>query len=144
MCSKRAYRNHWNQHLSNKLGSYDRHSRKKAWKESFKAALNSPPANVKEADDKYELYLFAPWFEKSDFIISVTDKTLSISVERKTEEDENWKRQEYTPQRFERKFDLGEKIDVANITAKYEKGVLILTLPKSAGFETKRQEITVA
>jgi len=29
-------------------------------------------------------------------------------------------------------------------TAKYENGVLILTLPKSAGFETKRQEIPVA
>jgi len=144
MCNKRAYRNHWNTHPFSKYGSYDRHSRKKAWKESFKAALNSPPANVKEADDKYELYLFAPGFEKSDFIISVTDQTLSISVERKTEDEETWKRQEYVPKRFVRKFDLGEKIDAANITAKYEKGVLILTLPKSAGFETKRQEITVA
>jgi len=140
MCSKRGYRNHWNQHP---LSSYHRYSRKKAWKENFKAALNSPPANVKEADDKYELYLFAPGFEKGDFTISVTDQTLSISVERKTEETESWKRKEFAPQSFERKFDLGEKIDVTNIAAKYENGVLILTLPKLAGFETKRQKITV-
>jgi len=144
MCSKRAYQKHSNQHLFNKLSSYDRYSRKKAWKENFKAALNSPPANVKEADDKYELYLFAPGFEKSDFIISVTDQTLSISVERKTEDEESWKRQEYTPGKFVRKFSLDEKIDIAAITAKYENGVLILTLPKSAGFETKRQEIPIA
>jgi len=143
MCNKRAYQKQWNQHPFSKFQAYDRHSRKKAWKEQFKAALNSPPANVKEWDDKYELYLFAPGFEKSDFIIAITDQTLSISVERKTEDEENWMRQEYVPKKFVREFDLGEKIDVATITAKYENGVLILTLPKSAGFETKRQEIPV-
>ena len=143
MCNRTAFHKHWNHHHADKFRRHGDHPLKKAWKENFKAAFNNPPANVRELDDQYELHLFAPGFEKSDFIIALTDQILSISVENKPDEQETWKRQEYIPKGFVRKFGLNEKIDTSTITAKYENGVLILSLLKMEGFETTRQEIEI-
>jgi len=143
MYNKREFKKEWSNHFANKFRSHDEHPRKKAWKERFKAKLHGTPANVKESDDKYELHLFAPGFEKKDFTIAITDQNLSVSVETKVAEETTWKRLEYTPTGFVRQFGLNEKIDSAAITAKYENGVLILSLPKLEGFETARQEIFV-
>ena len=144
MCNRTAFNKHWNHHHADKYKSYGGHLRKKFWEEKFRAAFNNPPANVRELDDKYELYLFAPGYEKADFLIALIDQTLSISVKDKTEEQETWKRQEYMPKGFVRQFELNEKIDKSAIGAKYENGVLILSLPKLEGFETERQDITIA
>ncbi len=143
MCNRRAMYKNRGHHNADKFRGYGGHPRKRAWKEQFKAAFNKPPANVRELDDKYELYLFAPGYEKSDFLIALIDQNLSISVEKK-EEKETWKRLEYVPDSFVREFELNEKIDKSAITAKYENGVLILSLPKLEGFETARQEVTVS
>ena len=80
---------------------------------------------------------------KNDFKIGLTDDVLSISVEKKEETTENWKRQEYTPRGFVRQFELNDKINKEAIGGKYENGVLILTLPKLEGFETARHEIEI-
>jgi HSP20 family protein len=99
--------------------------------------------NVRETDNSYELYLFAAGYEKSDFVISMTDHVLNISVEAKQAEKGDWKRQEYTPKSFVRQFELNEKTDKSAIAATYKNGVLILSLPKLEGFETSRHEIEV-
>jgi HSP20 family protein len=144
MYNRRAFHKNWNHNNADKYRNCGGHPLKKAWKESFKAALNNPPANVKELDDRYELHLFAPGYEKSDFVIALKDKNLSISVENKKDTEQNWKRQEYTPKGFLRQFALNDKIDKAAILAKYENGVLIISLPKLEGHETSRQEIAIA
>ena len=84
------------------------HPLKRAWKENMKVKFNNPPANVKELDDRFELHLFAPGYEKNDFVIALIDKNLSITVEKKEEADVNWKRQEYTPNGFVRQFSLND------------------------------------
>ncbi|MFK7969019.1 MAG: Hsp20/alpha crystallin family protein [Bacteroidia bacterium] len=144
MCNRRAYHQHWNVHRGGQFKGYGEHPRKQAWKERFGAMFNTPPANVQEMDDKFELQIFAPGFEKSDFIIALTDQTLRISVEEKAEDNANWKRKEYTPSGFSREFALNETIDKEALEAKYENGVLIVSLPKLDGFETARQDIPVA
>lgn len=116
---------------------------KRDWMTRFPSAFNHPPANVRELDDKYELYLFAPGYEKSDFIIALIDNRLSISVKEKEEVDQNWRRKEYSQGEFVRQFELSEKVNKEDIIAKYENGVLILSLPKLEEFETSRQEIKV-
>ena len=144
MYNRRAFQKQWNQHQVNKFRACQGHPLKKAWKENLKSAFNNPPANVKELDDKYELHVFAPGFEKSDFKIALDEQTLNVSVDHKTETEETWKRKEYTPKGFVRKFALNEKIDTSSIEAKYENGVLVVSLPKKEGFETTRQEIAIA
>ncbi len=143
MYNKRAYYRQMNQHKSDHNHGCDRFSRRRAWKEKFAASFKNPPANVRELDDKYELYLFAPGYEKSDFIIAVADQTLSITVKEKAQEEGSWKRLEYTYKGFVRQFELNEKVDKEAITAKYENGVLIISLTKLEGFETSRKEIEI-
>ncbi len=142
MYNKRAYYNSC-QSNENRSRGHGEHPLKKAWKENMKAKFSNPPANVRELDNSYELHLFAPGFEKSDFKIGLTDGVLSISVEHKKETTENWKRQEYTPSGFVRQFELNDKINQEAIGGKYENGVLILNLPKMEGFETARHEIEI-
>lgn len=143
MYYKRAFNNNMNQHRSAHSGPCGMATRKKAWKSKFQASLNYPPANVRELDDKYELHLFAPGYEKSDFIIALIDNRLSVTVKEKDQQDGNWKRKEFSQREFVRQFELSEKVDKAAIIAKYEKGVLILSLPKLEEFETSRQEIKI-
>jgi len=142
MYNRKAYYNNCTS-KANRFGTQVEHPMKKMWKEKMNAQLNTPPVNVRETDNSYELYLFAPGYEKSDFVIALTDKVLNISVEDKHEMEGNWKRQEYTPEGFIRQFELNEKTDSTAIAATYKNGVLILSLPKLAGFETERHEIEV-
>ena len=48
------------------------------------------------------------------------------------------------PEYFVREFELSEKIDQDGISAKYEEGILKVTLPKLPGFETVRKDIGIA
>ncbi len=144
MCNRKAFYKNWNDHHAAKSRSHGRHHGKQFWKEKFRSALNQPPVNVEELDDKYVLSLFAPGLEKKDFLIATLDNTLSISVDKKEKDNSNLKRQEYAPGDFKRQFDLSEKVNKEDISAKYENGVLIVTLPKLEGFETTRQEINIA
>jgi len=143
MCNRRAFYKNRNHHQSSKFENHRGHRGRKFWKEKFKATFNQPPANVQELDDQYVLFLYAPGLEKKDFLIATLDDTLSISVEKQSGEDIKWKREEYAPGGFKRQFELNEKIDKTAIKAKYEQGVLIITLPKLEGFETNRQDIEV-
>ena len=143
MYNKRAFYNQMKQHKANQYGGCHTHPRKRAWRSKFNASFNYPPANVRELDDKYELYLYAPGYEKSDFIIALIDDRLSISVKEKKKEEGNWRRQEYSQREFVREFALSEKVDKSAIVAKYENGVLILSIPKLEEFETSRQEIEI-
>ncbi len=143
MYSKRASHGNMCHRRSEYFEGRGEHPRKGTWKRKFGATFHTAPANVREMDDKFELYLFAPGFEKSDFVIAVLDQTLSISANDRTDEQESWKRHEYMPQGFVRQFKLNESIDKSAIVAKYENGVLIVNLPKSEGFESSRQEIEI-
>jgi HSP20 family protein len=115
-------------------------------KNMFANAWGYPPVNVEEFDDRYEIKLYAAGYAKSDFKVNLKDDTLTIAVERPENEWTDWANldwQKFTPGGFERRFKLNEKIDKASITAKYEEGVLTVTLQKLPGFETSRQDIEV-
>lgn len=143
MYNKRAFFRQMNHHRSDNSRSCGGYSRKNIWREKFEASFKTPPANVRELDDKYELHLFAPGYEKSDFIIAVIDQNLSISVKETTEDKGNWKRLEHVKKGFVRQFELNDKVDKEGITAKYENGVLIISLAKLEGYETDRKEIEI-
>lgn len=123
--------------------NYGEHPLKKAWKERQQSNFNTPPANVKELNDSYELYIVAPGYEKEDFKTSTAGQILTIKVDKKPASEENWKRREYNPKGFIRQFELNEKIDTMAITGTYRNGILILTLPKLEGFETASQKIEI-
>ncbi len=74
----------------------------------------------------------APGLNKEDFNISVEKNTLTINAnkEANTEEGNKYRRKEFSYLSFHRTFHLPNTIDSNAITAKYENGILQLTLSK--------------
>ena len=108
--------------------------------------LHFPPANIIEKTDLYKIELAAPGMDKADFNVKLDGKILTIGAEKKTEaavENEKMIRKEFGYKSFKRSFTLDEKIDAANISARYENGILTLELPKKEEVKSGAKEITI-
>ena len=94
-----------------------------------------PAVNIRENAEKFEVEMAAPGMNKEDFRIELEGNQLRISSEKQTEnemkEGERYTRREFSYQSFQRSFTLPkEVVDVEQIGAKYENGVLHLLIPK--------------
>jgi HSP20 family protein len=95
---------------------------------------NAPSVNVAETDREYLVEVFAPGFKKNDFSVDVEDDMLHIRAESKQEEKDekkNYTRKEYHYQSFTRSFRLPENTMDDQVAARYEDGVLKITIPKT-------------
>ena len=117
---------------------------------NFEGSLRSriPSVNITEGDKNFKIELAAPGFEKKDFKIETDNGMLTISSEKEKEdkeESENYKRREFSYSSFRRSFQLPENSLQDKIEAKYENGVLKLTLPKKEVTVSKpKKEIKIA
>lgn len=98
--------------------------------------------DVSETDQAYQVKAEIPGAKKEDIKISVEGNKVSISAEVKQEKEEkdngNIVRSErYYGQQY-RSFALPQDVDDAKVEAKYQDGVLSLTLPKKAGKGSKQ------
>ena len=103
--------------------------------------------DVTDEGDHYLLEADLPGFDKKDINLSLDGDTLTVNAERhsryeKKDEKDKIVRMERSYGSYSRSFDI-TGIDTEGIKAKYEDGVLKLTLPKKlpAAPETKRLEI---
>ena len=106
-----------------------------------------PAVNVIETEKNYEIELAAPGYKKDDFKVKVENGILNISAETKEEKEEknkNFTRREFSCSSFSRSFTLPENSSEDKIQAKYDNGVLRLTLAKKEMTAVKRKEIAVA
>ena len=112
----------------------------KPWNEWFDNAglwgrvLNIPAVNITEQKDDYLVSLAAPGMKKEDFKIDVDGNMLTISSEmeeNKEEKDKKFTRKEYNYSSFSRSFSLPEEVNKEKIEAKYEDGVLKISLPRT-------------
>lgn len=97
------------------------------------ASLLIPDANITENDKDFTIELAAPGLDKKDFAVEIQDGVLNISAEKeeeKEEKDKNYRRREFSYDSFSRSFTLPENCMTDKIDAKYENGVLHVTLPK--------------
>ncbi len=95
--------------------------------------MNVPAVNITEHPNEYLVALAVPGMKKEDFKISVDGNMLTISSEKEeNKEDKNKKftRKEYSYSSFSRCFSLPEEIKQEKINAKYEDGVLKISLPR--------------
>jgi HSP20 family protein len=95
--------------------------------------INFPTANITETSKEYKLELAAPGLERNDFQIELESNTLTIRAEKEEEkkkDDETYSRKEYSFNAFCRTFTLPENVNESSIDAKYENGILIVTIPK--------------
>lgn len=107
---------------------------------------NFPRVNVAETPDQYELTFIVPGRKKEDFKIKVEQDILTVSFEEKDQPaDENRKelRKEFSLRSFSRSFSLDETMDADSINARYEDGLLTVTLPKKEEVKVIPKEIAV-
>lgn len=97
---------------------------------------NDKKVNITENENSYGISLELPGFSKEDIKIELNDGIISISSNvEKT--DENYVRKEFTQESFERGFYLPEDVDIENIEALMENGILTVTLNKIKELEVK-------
>jgi len=102
--------------------------------------------NIIEKENGYELQVFAPGFEKSDFNVKLDQQLLTISAGKKTEEKETKDkvlRREYNVTSFKRTFTLDDKFNSDGIEAKYVNGILTLNLPRKEEVKSASKEISI-
>ena len=103
-----------------------------------------PPVDLVEAEDHFVLKADLPGLGEGDVNIEVQDGTLTISGERKAEHQE---RQEgyYRVERafgsFSRSLQLPKGIDPEAVTARFDRGVLEVSIPKPEERKPRRIEI---
>ena len=102
-----------------------------------KHAQNLMKTDVREKDNAYELDVDLPGFKKDEITVDLKDGYLTIGASKgldKDQSDENGKyiRRERYAGVCSRSFYVGENIRPEEIGAKYEDGILRLSVPKTA------------
>ena len=100
-----------------------------------KSTASLMKTDIKENDHDYEMKIDLPGFKKEDLKLQLKDGYLNISAshnENKDEKDKSGKvvRQERYTGSMQRSFYVGEDVKQSDINAKFENGVLALTIPK--------------
>ncbi|MDR3651739.1 MAG: Hsp20/alpha crystallin family protein [Paludibacter sp.] len=93
-----------------------------------------PSVNIKENTDEFKVEVAAPGFDKSDFKLELNHDLLTISSEKKveneTKEGEQFTKREFSYQSFSRTFTLPHTADGEKIEATYDNGILRISIPK--------------
>jgi len=98
------------------------------------AATDYPAINVWEKDGAALIRAELPGIDPENIDISVADNTVTISGTRKTQElteGESYLRQERIPGGFRRTIQMPFRVEAKGVDAKYEKGILSVTLPRA-------------
>ncbi len=93
----------------------------------------TPAVNTREGKEAYHVDIDLPGINKEDVDISVDKNVLTISGKRETRDEvkeEDYYRIESHYGSFSRSFTLPEKVDVENIRAASDNGVLEIIIPK--------------
>lgn len=94
-----------------------------------------PATNVKENEKNFQLEFAIPGFKKEEIKINLEDDVLSVSAESKNEKNENnenFSRKEFSYSSFKRQFQLPANADKEKVDARYENGILVLTIDKKS------------
>ena len=92
-----------------------------------------PGADVVETDGSYEIHVALPGLEKKDINLDINEGVITISGERKFENEEKGKNFYSVETRygtFSRSFNIPELVDAEKIEASYKNGILKVDLPK--------------
>jgi len=106
----------------------------------------TPVVDVRETHDALEVVAELPGMRPDDVEVNVENNVLTIAGEKKQEVTEGSAEAEYHPVerrggRFERRFTLPRSVDAEKIGARFEHGLLTVTLPKAEAAKPRRVEI---
>jgi len=106
-----------------------------------------PPTDVVEDSEGIRISLELPGIKPEDVEVTIENRTLTVKGE-KTQASEQKStrlhRYERSYGRFERSFQLPDTIDADRISARYEHGVLTLTLPRAEEAKPRKVQVVKA
>jgi len=104
-----------------------------------------PSVDISETKDNFVVKAELPGLEAKDVNVSISGDVLTIKGEKKTEEEEEKDEHYHCVERysgsFQRVFQLPSGVKTDMIEATFDKGVLIVTLPKVE--EARKKEIDI-
>lgn len=113
---------------------------------SSRGSLPMPALEMVEDDKAYRLTAELPGLKEDDVDISVADGVLTISGEKKEESERKEKGFMLSERRygsFQRQVGLPTDVDPNGIKAKFDKGVLTVTLAKDENTAPRKQKIAI-
>jgi HSP20 family protein len=107
---------------------------------------HAPAVDTVENENAVELIADLPGLKESEIEIKVERNVLTIRGERKAPvaDEKSTVSSERPHGVFERSFTLGERLDAEKISARYEAGVLHVTLQKKPEEQPRRIQVAVA
>ena len=102
-----------------------------------KHAKNLMKTDVKDTENGYEVDIDLPGFKKDEVTVDLQDGYLTISAAKGLDKDESNKkgkflRQERYAGSMSRSFYVGDDVESADVSAKFEDGILKISFPKAA------------
>ena len=102
----------------------------------YDESYDSMRTDIKETDDGYQLAIEMPGFDKKDIKVSLENGYLTVSATKSSKEEENKdKKERYIRKECsvscQRSYYVGDDVEQGSIKAKYENGMLCLSVPKS-------------
>ena len=107
----------------------------------------APKVDVSESESAFHIEAELPGMSDKDVAVTVSDGVLTLKGEKKAEREDK-KKDYYLSERsygsVQRTFELPDDVEVDKISAKFEKGVLTIDLPKSKEAKSKERKIAIA
>lgn len=106
----------------------------------------APHVEVSQEEKSYEISAELPGVDEKDVSVSLQDHVLTVSGEKKSEREEEKTGYLMSERRygsFRRSFRVPDDVDESKIAAKFDKGVMTISLPKAASAKPKGRQIPV-
>ena len=107
-----------------------------------------PKVNVYEYDDKLGIVAEIPGLSKKQVNIEVEDNVLTISGDKHNSPVENDGakiiRRELKHSSFKRSFQLGDQLDGNSVSARFEDGILSVSIPKTEPEKPKKKFVKIS
>jgi HSP20 family protein len=106
----------------------------------------SPSIDVKESDRELRVSAELPGMDEKDIEVSLSKDTLTIKGEKREEKEDKGKdfyRMERSYGSFSRTIPLPTEVDQDKVKAEFKKGVLTVTIPKTAKAMKEKRKISI-
>jgi HSP20 family protein len=118
----------------------------KIWPATISNEMFTPAVDISETDKSYEFEIELPGMKREDVQIEVSDGILTVSGEKREEKKEDkkgYRKIERSYGKFERSFSLPADVDDKNISAKFENGLLNISIQKSPEAKSAKRKIEI-
>ena len=117
-----------------------------AWRSASSFSFSVPAIDMSEDEKAYKISAELPGIDAKDIDVSVSGDMLVLKGEKrqeKEEKDKNYHFSERAYGSFQRSFQLPSSVDRDKVAADFSKGVLTITLPKTAEAQKPQKKIEI-